>query len=77
MIGGIGPAFIVEIVEQANDAPLAFIFAEFAGVGAHGDFDGAHVADQAWILDVFIEQGESVGTIHCGLPFCLLGRRAG
>ena len=32
--------------------------------GEDGDFDGEHVADEAGILDVFVQKGESVGSVH-------------
>ena len=55
MIGGIGPALVIEIVQEADDAPGFFIGAMFFGVGAHGDFDRLHVAHQAGVLDVFVQ----------------------
>ena len=41
--------------------------AELAGVGAHGGLDRQHVAHQAEVLDVFVEQSESVAAIHVAL----------
>ena len=37
---GIGPALVVEIVEQAGQAPGVLVAAELSGVGANAGFDG-------------------------------------
>lgn len=39
----VGPAFVVEIVQESGEAPEIFIGAVFAGVGADTGFDGEHV----------------------------------
>ena len=55
-VGVVGPAFVVEIVEQGGEAPEFFVGAVLAGVGADAGFDGEHVFAQAFGLGVFAEK---------------------
>src|ERR1700687_1173219 len=64
MVRRIGPALVIEIVHQTDDAPALLVLAELAGVSPHGRFDRQHVFDQAGVLGVFMQQGNSVGTVH-------------
>ena len=61
---GVGKALIVEVVQQADDAPRLRVFAELGGVGAHRRLDGQHVLAQRRRLGVLLHQGEGVGAIH-------------
>ena len=62
-----GPALVVEVVNESDDAPEIFVFgravAEFAGAGAHAGFDGQRVLAQAFGL----------GELGQELPRLLLG----
>lgn len=58
VVRGIGPAFVVEVVEECDGAPEFFVFAEFTGVGADGGFDGEHVFDEAIVGDEFADESE-------------------
>jgi hypothetical protein len=53
MMGGVGPAFVVEIVEQACEGPEIFVSAEFSRVRAGAGFQGESVFTQAFALRVF------------------------
>ena len=53
MMGGVGPAFVVEIVEQACDGPEIFVSAQFSRVGTRAGFHGESVFTQAFSLRVF------------------------
>ena len=64
MVRRVGPALVIEVVQQADNAPCLRVFAEFARIGAHGGFDSKHVLDQARVFCVFLQEGEGVGTIH-------------
>ncbi len=59
LIGGVllvGPALVIEIVEQRGDTPKLFIGAGFAGIGANTRFDGEHVFAQALRRGVLAKQ---------------------
>src|SRR5258707_12785950 len=59
LVGGmlvIGPALVVEVVQQRGEAPGLFVGAGFTGIGAHAGFDGKHVLTERFGLRVFAEQ---------------------
>jgi len=56
VIWGLGPAFIVKIVEQADCAPKLGVFAKPLGISSHGRFDGQHVTFQAVACDILIDK---------------------
>ena len=64
MVRGIGPALIVEIVQQPDDAPFLFVFVQLAGIGPHRRFDGQHVLAQALALRVLTNQRKCVVAVH-------------
>jgi len=45
MLSQSGVDFPIKIMQQAGDAPLFGIFAEFFGIEPHGGFDREHVFD--------------------------------
>ena len=51
----IGPALVIEIVQERGEAPEIFIGGGFAGVGAHAGFYGESVLAQILIGGVFAE----------------------
>ena len=61
MVRLIGPALVVEVVQQRDDAPVLLVLADQPGVAAHGRLDGQHVLPQAFALGVFLHQRERVG----------------
>jgi len=61
---GIGPAFVVEIVKQARQAPGAFVATELLGVSANAGFNGQGMFSQAFALCVFAEQIPCVVSIR-------------
>src|ERR1700682_1985136 len=50
MIGRIRPALIIEVVQQADQAPRFFVGVELSGVGTQGRFDRQPVLPQAIVL---------------------------
>src|SRR5262249_18562773 len=64
VLGRGGIFFIIEIVQQAGDAPLVFVLAELAGVGAHTGLNGQHVLAQALRLGVFAKQAPGLGPVN-------------
>jgi hypothetical protein len=52
----VGPALVVEIVEQGGDAPKLFIGALFACIGADAGFDRQHVLAEALRVGEFAQQ---------------------
>ena len=42
-LGGVGVALVVEVVQQAGQAPALLVLAEVSRVGAHRGLDGEHV----------------------------------
>ena len=40
---GVGPTLVIEIVEEAGEAPGVFVATELLGVGANAGFDGQGV----------------------------------
>jgi len=56
----VGPALVIEIVEQGREAPELFIGAGFAGVGADAGFYGEHVLAQGFGFRVFADEIPSV-----------------
>ena len=68
-VGVVGPAFVIEIVEQGSEAPKFFVGAVFAGVGADAGFDGEHVFAQAFGSGVLAEKFPGVVACrHAVLP---------
>src|SRR5207249_337882 len=58
MIRRVGPALIIKVVQQANQTPLLFVFAEFASIRSHRGLHREHVAAQGERLGVLVHQGE-------------------
>src|SRR5579872_6572095 len=56
-----GVALVVEVVEEARQAPQLFVLAEFAGIGTHGRLYRQHVPAQALTLGPF--RHESPGLV--------------
>ena len=52
----VGPALVVEVVQQRDDAPVLFVLAEQPRVAAHRGFDRQHVLAQALALRVLGHQ---------------------
>ncbi len=50
---GVGPALVIEVVEERGEAPGIFISALLPGVGPHASFDGQHVFSEAFGLGEF------------------------
>jgi hypothetical protein len=63
-VGLVGPALVVEIVEQSGDTPELFIGAMLAGVGADAGFHRQHVLAETLRLRVFAQ--ELPGLFACG-----------
>ena len=57
---GVGPAFVIEIVEQSGEGPGIFIAAKFPGVGADAGFDGQGMLAETFALCVFAKQGPGI-----------------
>ncbi len=69
-VGGVfvvGPAFVIEIVEQRSKAPSLFIGALLARVSSDAGFDGQHVLAQALRFCEFAQQLPGIKT--CGHAF--------
>ncbi len=52
---GVGPALIVEVVEERGQAPGVFVGSILAGVSADTRFDGEHVLAEAFGLGEFAD----------------------
>src|SRR5207247_10068075 len=52
----IGPALVIEIVQQRRGAPERFIGALFAGISAHAGFHGQRVLAQTFRLRVLAQE---------------------
>src|SRR6202041_3051731 len=61
---GVGPALVIEIVEETGKAPSVFVATELSGVGANAGFDGEGMFSQAFALGVFAEQIPGVVSIR-------------
>ena len=57
-VGGVGKALVVEVVQQAHQAPGLRIFARPLGHGTHGDLDGVHVLPEGIGGGVLVHQGQ-------------------
>ena len=66
MIGRVGPAFVVEIVQEPDGAPLLLVFAVFAGVGPQRRLDGQHVPHEVFVFCVLANEGQVGITTHGG-----------
>ena len=55
MVFDVGPALVIEIVQQSCKSPCFFIRGIPVGVGAHAGFDGQRVFPQAFAPRVFAE----------------------
>src|SRR6266853_6547263 len=65
----VGPAFVVEIMQQCGQSPEFFIGAGPARIGAHTCFDGQCMLAQIFVLCVFAEQSPGVvSSWHGPLP---------
>ena len=56
----VGPALVVEVVQQRGEAPQIFISAGLSRVSAHAGFYRQRVLAQIFVLRVFAEQSPSV-----------------
>ena len=56
MVFLIGPALVIEIVQQRGDSPELLVRSGFAGIGAHASFDGQGVFAQIFVLREFAEE---------------------
>src|SRR5713226_5272287 len=63
-VGFVGPALVVEVMQQSGDAPELFIGAVLAGIGADAGFHGQHVLAEAFGLRVFAQK--LPGVFACG-----------
>jgi hypothetical protein len=59
-VGVVGPALVIEIVEERCEAPEVLVGALLAGVGADAGFDGKGVFAEILRLRVFAEEVPSV-----------------
>ena len=59
----IGPALVVEIVQQRGEAPKLLVGGGLAGVSAHASFDGERVLAQIFVGGVFAEQGPAASRV--------------
>src|SRR5438477_6780930 len=50
---GVGPALVIEIVQQGGDAPEFFVGTGFAGIGPDAGLDRQHVLAQGFRLREF------------------------
>jgi hypothetical protein len=65
----IGPALVIEIVEQRGEAPGFFVSAGVASVGADTCFDGEHMFAEAFRGSVLAEKFPGViARGHAVLP---------
>jgi hypothetical protein len=63
VVGGIGPALVIEIVEKAGESPEIFVGFELSGIGAGAGFHGESVFSKAFALRVFAEKVP--GVVSC------------
>src|SRR5437762_2304506 len=61
---GVGKAFVVEVVEEADDPPRLRVGALADGHRAHGAFDGVHVLAEGLRGGPLLHQFEGVGAVH-------------
>ena len=52
---GVGPALVIEVVEERGEAPGVFVGAVLTGIGANAGFDGEHVLAEAFGLGEFAD----------------------
>src|SRR6266568_4703154 len=64
----IGPAFVVEVVQQRSDAPKLLVGAGFTRVGANARFDRQHVFAQVLGRSVFTEKFPGVLAARHSIP---------
>src|SRR5580704_8397054 len=73
LLGGvmscIGPALIVEVVQQRGRAPQLLICAQFAGVGSHASLHRERVFAKAFTLRVLAQQAPGFFPIRHFSPF--------
>ena len=62
------PSFVVEVVQQRDNAPAVLVLAEPAGIAAHRGFDRQRVLPQTVALRVLGQQRPRVVAIH-RIPF--------
>src|SRR5690606_10940045 len=60
-VGGIGEALVVEVVDQAHEAPAVGGLAGPVGHGPHRQLDGIHVPAQRLGGGVLVDEGEGGG----------------
>lgn len=65
-----GVLFVVEVVEEAGDAPLVLVGVLEIGVVAHAGFDGEHVSSEGVAGGVGLHELEGFGSGH-GVEFSL------
>src|SRR5208282_2246651 len=64
MVFRIGPALVVEIMEEAGEGPKTFVAAKLQGVGADAGFDRQGVFAEAFALREFAEKGPGIRAIR-------------
>jgi hypothetical protein len=67
VVGGVGPALVIEIVKKAGKGPEIFVRSEFSGVGAGTGFHGESMFAEAFALGIFAEKVP--GIVACGHQF--------
>ena len=68
---GVGEAFVVEVVEEADDAPRFGVRAQAGGHCAHRAFDGVHVLAEGLGGGPLLHQLQCVGAVH-RYPWCVV-----
>src|SRR6266849_3667910 len=63
-VGFVGPALVVEVMEQRGDSPELLIGGVLAGIGADASFHRQHVLAEALGLGVFAQK--LPGVLSCG-----------
>src|ERR1700722_1148580 len=56
VLGGVGPAFVIEIMEQTGEGPEVFLGAKFTSVRASAGLHRQSVLAKAFALSVFAEK---------------------
>ena len=59
-VGVVGPAFVIEIVQESGEAPKILVRAGLPSIGTHAGFDGQSVFAQAFVLPVFTQKSPGV-----------------
>src|ERR1700735_2093410 len=56
VMGSVGPALVIEVMEQACETPELFVSAEFSGVSTRTGLHGESVLAQAFALGIFAQE---------------------